>query len=221
MAVKNSPPSQNPANGDSLTGLFKLVLEKFLQGVDDMLPAQVISFDRTQNRAMVKPLVMMVDTLGARVPRASVSSVPVMQLGGGNFMLNFNLVPGDLGWIKANDRDISLFLQGNYQDAPPNTRRKHSFEDAVFIPNIMGGYTIDSEDTDNMVLQNLDGTVRIALWSNKVKITAPTVEIDTLNLNCSGSINVTGDVIAGTVSLKNHTHPGVMTGPGNTGAPNA
>jgi phage baseplate assembly protein V len=35
----------------------------------------------------------------------------------------------------------------------------------------------------------------------------------------SGNIEVTGDVKAGTVSLKTHIHPGVQTGSGSTGTP--
>jgi hypothetical protein len=34
----------------------------------------------------------------------------------------------------------------------------------------------------------------------------------------TGDISTTGDVTAGTISLKNHTHP-VTTAPGTTGAP--
>jgi hypothetical protein len=37
----------------------------------------------------------------------------------------------------------------------------------------------------------------------------------------SGDLKTTGDVVAGSVSLKSHTHKGVQTGNGNTGSPNA
>lgn len=44
----------------------------------------------------------------------------------------------------------------------------------------------------------------------------------TLTVNVQGTINVTatgGDVVVSGISLKNHTHSGVQTGGGNTGAP--
>lgn len=39
------------------------------------------------------------------------------------------------------------------------------------------------------------------------------------NLHVIGNITATGDIIAGTVSLKNHVHSGVTPGGGNTGVP--
>ncbi|GMB00442.1 phage baseplate assembly protein V [Pelosinus sp. IPA-1] len=41
-----------------------------------------------------------------------------------------------------------------------------------------------------------------------------------VNITAAGNVNVTGDVIAGGVSLKNHTHGGVVSGGGSTGKPN-
>lgn len=168
----NAPPSRDPANDDSILGMLRNVLDKFLLGVDDMLPAQVVAFDRSANRVQVQPLVMLLTTSGQNVQRAQVASVPVMQLGAGGFVLNFNLKPGDFGYIKANDRDISLVMQGGTM-AGPNTLRKHSFEDGVFIPVVDRQFVIDPEDADNPVFQSADGVVNLALWSEFVKVRAP------------------------------------------------
>src|ERR1700712_4678497 len=102
----SSPPSHNPADDDSMAGMLRLVLTKFLQNTDDMLPARVIAYDRTANRASVQPLIAMVTTDNVQVNRSQLASVPVLQLGGGDCMLSFPLKSGDLGWIKASDRDI-------------------------------------------------------------------------------------------------------------------
>lgn len=243
MNAPYSPPSRNPADDGTMIGMLKLVLTKFLQNVDDMLPATVIAYDRTSNRASVQPLIAIVTTGNDQVTRAPIASLPVLQIGGGNALLSFHLNPGDLGWIKANDRDISIFKQV-YTNSPPNTQRKHSFEDALFIPDIMRGYTINSEDEGNAVLQTKDGTQRVSIWPDRVKVTssnlvivqapqitldAATVEItgiiSVLNVNSetvpctiNGQINATGDIIADTISLQNHIHP-VTSAPGDTGAP--
>lgn len=177
MTAQNAPPSRNPTNNYSAIGAFAVALEKFLQNVDDMLPAKVVAYNRMTNRAQVQPLVSQVTELNDTVPRAQVASVPVMQFGGGGFVLSFPLKPGDLGWIKSNDRDISFFkkLLGF---CTPNTARKHSFEDGVFISDtMMKAVIIAAEDTDNAVLQNLAGTVRIALWPNQLKITTPCMAV--------------------------------------------
>lgn len=237
MTDNFSPPSMNLADLADPIGIVRLILTKFLQGVDDMLPAQVISYNRTTNLAQVQPLIVMVTTDNIQVQRGQIASVPVQIPGGGDFILSFPIKAGDLGWIKANDRDISLFKQF-HESSPPNTQRKHSFEDALFIPdNMMQGVTINSEDANNLVIQSLDGTVRVALWSDRVKITAPQIILDSPLTTCTGefiagtnpaytqtatfngNIITTGDVIADSISLVTHVHGGVQTGSGDTGAP--
>lgn len=234
MSKKNTP-SIDPANDGDFLGTMRHILGKELQNINGMLPAKVISFNRAKNRATVQPLVMLLTTSNTTVPRASIASVPVYQIGGGGFMLNFNLKAGDLGWIKACDRDISLFLQ-SYNISAPNTLRKFNFSDAVFFPDVMRGYTINEEDAENAVLQNLDGSVRISLWQNKVKITSPFVEIDAPNVTMSGKLDVTGDITSlskvtapllvgindvtfNGISGTSHVHSGVQSGASNTGVP--
>lgn len=169
---QNAPPSQNYANYDSLQGVFNTVLRKTLMATDDMLPAQIIAYDRATNRAQVQPLIIAVTTLGERLVRAQIASLPVLQLSAGGVMLSFNLNPGDMGWIKSNDRDISLFKQ-SCESSVPNTKRLHSFEDAIFIPDAMNDYFIAPQDLNNAILQTKDGIVCIALWPTQLKITAP------------------------------------------------
>lgn len=205
-------PSRNQADEGSLAGVLNVVLRKHLQGVDDMLPARVLAYDRATNRVQVQPLIKMVLTNETLVERGQIASLPVLQLGGGGFIMSFPIAAGNLGWIKANDRDISLFKK-TYSDAPPNTNRFHSFSDALFIPDVMTGYTIASEDQGNAVLQNLAGTVKIALFPNKVKITSPNIEI-VGDVSITGAITNNGKNIGST-----HVHSGVQTGISNTGQP--
>lgn len=174
--MTTQPLSSNPALTDYLAGVLDFRLSKFLQGTDDQLPAVVIAYNRTTNRAQVKPLIQMVTTNGTLISRAEVMSVPVYRFGAGGGVLSFNLVQGNLGWIKANDRDISLFKQ-TYAETPPNTKRKHNFSDAMFYPDVMTGVTIAAEDAGNAVFQTIDGVVRVALWPTQAKITAPKTAI--------------------------------------------
>lgn len=216
--AENANPSKDPANDGTPVGMMRTILDKFLQNVDDMLPAIVVAYDRASNRAQVQPLMFVVSTAGERVQRAQVASVPVLQIGGGNFMLNFPLQSGDLGWIKASDRDISLFAQSGKNESP-NTRRKHSFEDGLFIPDIMRGYTIAGEDASNAVLQNKTGTVRVSIWPNKVKITAPTVEINSPETSMTGNLTVVGNATISGIPFNTHRHTGVNAGPNTSGGP--
>lgn len=178
----------DPAYNGTLPAMMKFCLQKFMQGdVSGMLPARVLAYDRTANRVQVEILIMIVSTGGNQYPRPQLASIPVFVFGGGNLMMSFPLKTGDLGWILANDRDISLFLQ-TYENEPPNTARMFSFSDSVFFPDIMREYTINTEDADAAVLSTVDGTIRIAISSTGIKITSPPEAPITL----AGNVVVTG-----------------------------
>tara|TARA_R110000851_G_scaffold100026_5_gene215464 strand:- start:2924 stop:3634 length:711 start_codon:yes stop_codon:yes gene_type:complete len=199
--MNSAPPSRNPANS-SLSGGFREILGKFLRSsIDDMLPAKVIAYDRAKNRATVQPLIAMVDTSGNYIKRNQLANIPVFNIGGGEFLLSFNLKEGDLGHIKASDRDISEFLK-NYKETTPSSKRAHDFNNGIFIPDAMTGWTIAEEDADNAVLQNLDGTVRVSLFPDKIKLTAPAIEVNSPESTFSGNVTIDGNtLIKGAASL--------------------
>lgn len=190
----NPSPSIDPSDVGTLTGTLRLILDKFLQGVDDMLPAQVIAYDRGANMVQVQPLILVVGTDGSTLERAPLASLHVLSLGCGSFVLSLPIAPGDLGWIKANDRDISLFLQ-DLQNHKPNTFRKHSFSDAIFIPDSMKAWTLNPDDEGAAVLQSTDGTVRVSLQPTKLVLTAPTVEVVTPTAKFSADVQIGGGLV--------------------------
>lgn len=204
--LSGNPPDIDPANNGTLAGTMRFAFNKLLQSTDGMLPASVIAYNRTTNRVQVQILIELVTTNGQRVPRPQIASIPVLVLGGGGYMLSFPLNVGDLGWVAANDRDISLFLQ-SYTQSPPNTGRVKSFSDALFIPDVMRGYTVGAGDGANALLQSTDGTVKITLGTGKITISAPVVEIDGFlnsDLNAitpsGGTLTVTGNLhVTGTI----------------------
>jgi len=236
VADQHANPSRDPADDDSMLGLMRQVLDKFLQGVDDCLPARVISYDRAANRATVQPLVKLLTTDNRQLSRAQIASVPVLRLGGGGMVLAFNLKPGDLGWIKANDRDISLVLQALAENAP-NTMRKHSFADALFIPDAMRGVAIAGEDAEHAVLQTIDGSVRVAVWADRVKISSGSISatvgpsaitlangvagmtMTSAGTTFAGPVTIPGGATINGIQFGTHTHSGVQPGGGNTGGP--
>jgi hypothetical protein len=240
MADAHANPSRDPADDGSLLGMARAILDKFLQGVDDMLPARVVTYDRATNRATVVPMVKVLTTDNRQVSRAQIASVPVLQLGAGGVVLSLTLKPGDLGWIKANDRDISIVMQA-YVDNAPNTLRKHSFQDAMFIPDVMHGITTVGEDAENAVLQTLDGNCRVAIWPDRVKLSAGalSVEIGPASIEVIGPVNfhdpvamaqtlavnglstLAGGATIGGIPFDTHKHTGVQTGGGTSGGPTA
>lgn len=199
----------------SLGGAFRAILKKWLQGsVDGMLPATVIAADAKREYATVQPLIMVLGTNGSTTSRAQIAKVPIFNAGAGGFVLSFPIKPGDLGWIIASDRDISLYLQSN-KEAPPNTGRLHTFNDGLFVPDAARQWVLADEDADNAVWQSLDGVTKVALGADKITITHPTL----VEVHCPLVHVIGGDVKADGISLKTHTHSGVTTGSGDTGPP--
>lgn len=201
--MTQAPPSIDPADLDSVNGMLRTVLRKFVMGeMDDALPAQVVAVDsRNSGMVTVRPLIDVLTTDGQRVPRGQVR-VPVLQIGGGGVMLSFPVQAGDLGWIKAADRDTSLFVQ-NGTAVPPNTLRYHSFGDGFFIPHIMREYVIDAADNGSAVLQTTDGTQKIVIGPTGVKIKATNATVEataTVIASTTVNVNTANAVFSGTVT---------------------
>ncbi len=209
--MSNAPPSRDPTNDDSVLGTLKTVLRKHLESVDDCIPCKVIAFnnDREDPRVTVQPMIQILTTNKQRVSRAQVPSVPVHVAGGGGFLLSFPIKPGDMGYLKAQDRDTSLFMQSG-NESQPNTLRLHSFADAVFIPDPMRGYTISEDDQGRAVFQNTAGTAKISLADDSIILQ---VGSEVLELSAAGFTH-NGVNIGST-----HAHGNVENGDDNTDGP--
>jgi hypothetical protein len=240
-----STPSKNPVNESSFAGMFNEVLGKFSQRLECMLPAEIVTYDRATNTATVRPLIALLTTDGLAVSRPRIARVPVLAMGGGGFVLNFPLVPGDKGWIEASDRDISLFMQAEQVESQPNTFRLHSFEDARFIPDIFGKYTLAPTAEGALTIQSLDGSVSVTLSPDTITLTAPNVIVNastkadikapaitvegssTLalkapNITIDGAVNQgSGGFVIGGIPFGSHKHGGVDPGGGTSGGPTA
>lgn len=163
-----NPPSQSPENSSGgLLGFNNLAMQKAMQNLDCCLPAKIIAYDRLTNRATVEPQYKITSTGGSTTQLAQINSIPVLLLGGGGVFISYALKEGDLGWIIANDQDISLFLQ-SYEASPGNTKRMHSFSDAIFIPDLMKDYYLSS--TDKTAIQTKSGTTYITIDEGAIDI---------------------------------------------------
>lgn len=233
-------PSTDASNDGSLPGQLDAAIRSFfLNEFEGMLPAVVESYDDASNRAVIKPLVMIGTTDGAKVSRAKVAGIPVYRYGGGGFFMRFPIQPGDLGWIKASDRDISLIFQRGGQEDWPNTTRLHKFSDAMFFPDTFKGWVIDGSNADKAVWQSLDGNTCISVGAGEIKhrvggseVTVTEASIVSMVGSVSVTVSASGVAISsppGTLTHngKNvgdtHTHIGPPTAPlgpvSNTGVP--
>lgn len=214
MSLPNQKPNSDSANEGSLSGGLNAMLRSFfLNEFEGMLPATVVSYDDATNRAVIKPVVMVGTTDGGKVSRAQVPNIPVFRFGGGGFFMRFPIKPGDLGWLKANDRDISLIFQRGGGEDWPNTERMHKFSDAMFFPDTFKEWVINGANADKAVWQSLDGTVCIALGYDSIKqsVGGVSLEITAAGINMispPGTLRHNGINVGDT-----HQHIGSPTAP--------
>jgi len=222
--MSDNKPNTDAANEGSLHGQLDAALKAFfLNQFEGMLPATVVSYNDQTNRAVIKPLVMMGTTSGAKVSRAQVSGIPVYRFGGGGFFMRFPIKAGDFGWIKANDRDISLVFQRGGLEDWPNTTRMHKFSDAMFFPDTFKQWVISGENEDKAVWQTMDGETCISLGAGEIKHKVGGVSI---SVSASGIslVSPPGTLTQNGINIGDtHTHVGPTTAPPGpvspTGAP--
>lgn len=217
-------PNTDAANDGSLSGQLDAAIRAyFLNKFNDMLPATVVSYDDQSNRAVIRPLVMMGTTDGAKVSRSQVAGIPVYRFGGGGFFMRFPIKPGDLGWLKANDRDISLVLQRGGLEDWPNTTRLNNFSDSMFFPDTFKQWVISGENADKAVWQSMSGEACIAMGESDIKLSIGSVSI-TLSAGGVAIVSPPGTLTHNGINVGDtHAHIGSPTAPlgpvSNTGMP--
>lgn len=185
---------------DLLSGLCSTIMEKTKKDLESSTPCIVTEVYEGRTKVDVRPLIKVMGADESQTSRAIIKGIPIETIGAGGMLISFPVVIGDLGWLQASDRDISLFLQ-SYADSRVPTMRKHSFSDARFIPDIMRNFVIASEDSEAVTIQNRVGTVKIALDNSEVRITAPSIKMNGAQITSGGDV-----VTASGISLDNHSH---------------
>lgn len=216
MSTPGNIPSKNPSDQSSMPGVFGAVHKKQMQAIQGQLPCRVIGVAGT--RVTVQPMISILTTSGQAVERSPVVNVPRLALGSGGFMLYFPVAVGDMGWIMASDRDISLFLQ-NMQIAVPNTARLHSFEDGRFVPDTFA--TGSAMDASACSLQTLNGEAGISITPEEIslKVGALFFTLSASGIATNAPMSVPEGSTIGGVPFGTHGHDGVQTGSGTSGGP--
>lgn len=173
-------------------------------------------------------------TVGLLEP-SIIYGVPVQQLRWGQFTIQAAPKPGDTGYIEVFTNDITSWKrEGGI--AIPWSDRHFVKESCVFVPFIANDTNATEDyvsDENTLVIKSNNATVKITDKEEEgqdpvvdIETTSKTVHINaedgvsvdgnvdiTGDLTVSGTItadgdikSTNGDVVAGTVSLKNHTH---------------
>lgn len=190
----------------------KSVAEKISTFSQNCIPAIVKKYDAKTNIAEVKPAVKILERLPdgeSGFLELPTWSVPVERPGSGGFALVFPIKEGTTGWLYGADRNTQNYLESDLSE-PENAAdlRVNLWEFGHFVPDVIKGFVISEEDSESISIQSMDSNTRVVLSPDgKAKIIAPSeLEIKTPIVSVDGDVFVSGDVMAGTVSLRTHQH---------------
>ncbi|MBO9332872.1 oxidoreductase [Achromobacter xylosoxidans] len=185
----------------------------------------------------VLPLVNQLDGAGNAVPHAVLHNLPYFRLQGGTDAIILDPKIGDIGIAVFASRDISA-VKASKRQANPGSWRSYDMADGLYVGGLLNG-------TPVQYVQFTAGGINVVSPS-KVTITAPQIEgnaeeqfaINSPQIVLNGTVQQGSGSYGGTSTwqgnmntlgtLRNngkdvgstHTHPGVQTGPSNTGTPN-
>lgn len=191
------------------------------QAINGMATATVVEVKAVDGGTVdVLPLVSQIDGKDTGVPHNTIHGMPYFALQAGVSAVLLKPKVGDIGLAVFCHSDISS-VKATKKAALPASRRRYAWADGIYL----GGLPMmNAAPTQFIELDDDEGITIQAAAGRKIKLIGDveiTGNVDhTGNLHSSGTITGDTDVIAAGKSGKTHTHSGVQTGSGNTGAPN-
>ena len=153
--------------------------------------------------------------------------VPLLIYGTESAGLTFGDVTGSECLVHFNDTDIDNWLKTGETYAP-NSLRQHDFNDGFAELRLYDKQAAQNfnYDTQATVLRNGNCTVRLT-DAGVIEISngSAVISMSGENITITGNVTVTGTVVSntdvktGTISLKDHVHGGVRSGPTTTEKP--
>lgn len=164
----------------------------------------------------VLPMVHQVNGAGQATPHGVIHNVPYFRMQGGADAVILDPKVGDIGAAIFASRDISAVKAAKAPNVPGSSRR-FSASDALYIGGFLNGVPTQFIRFSATGIEIVSPT--------QIKLTAPDIQFSgpthtTGAVTGDNTAVFTGNVTGQGTSLHTHTHSGVQTGSGNTGAPN-
>jgi hypothetical protein len=227
---------QHPSDAASDYNVEKFVIDQALAGISTMKMVKVTAVDAGAKTVDVQILTKLIDGSGNVTDQGTVFGIPYITAQWGKSAVKGTPAVDDMGMMVCADRDISA-VKAAKGAAQPGSNRKFSPADGVYICGLMNKdpeQFIEFKDDGGTFTFKGDKVLTVdstAGWNFKGKVTFQ----DDVQLGGSikaagggtydkviqttANISTTGDVVAGTISLKAHRTLGVTIGTGTSGLP--
>lgn len=195
------------------------------------IPAIIQSFNATAQTVTAQPAIQGVTTDKKQnknyVNMPLLVDVPIQFMTAGGYSITCPISVGDECLIVFSSRCIDGWWQSGGVQRPIEARM-HDLSDGFALIGVRSqSRTVAGYDTTKLQIRSDDHNTMIEVdKTGKVNISAPTsmtittpLATFTGNVNVSGTLTATTDVVGGGKSLSSHIHSGVTSGLSNTGAP--
>ena len=208
---------------NNMDGAIVSAIRKYLQQVQTCIPA-IVKEVIDRGHVTVSPAVQQVDSNWRSINWADIT-LPLCTPGGGGLFASWPVTAGDTGWIIAGDLDPSLFFKDTSRPQRQNTFERHKYQFGYFVPNVLGGYNVSTDDDGCVVIGSADGNTKIVIGSDELKIKSDSVIIETTDgasVTIDGKDWMThthsGSSLTTTATVGSSSTPGTISG--NTGGVN-
>ena len=193
--------------------LTDIIADAIGEALSNLHTATIAKVTAVQEKTIsVQPVInRVVDGKSIQLPQFT--KVPPLFMQGGGSYTAHPIAVGDYCLLILTERCFDRWYSGSdFQD--PAEFRMHDYSDGIAIVGInpqAGALTIPS------VIQQTGDTNQDGNYTRQGSLVQIGDMTITGNLHVDGEITCTGDVVAGGISLRNHTHPGDSGG--TTGGP--
>lgn len=183
-------------------------------------PAEVISFNETQNTVHVQPCIMGKLANRDAKPLPELLDVPVSFYGAGGYVITHKPQAGDICVLIVNDRSLSRWKQaGGVID--PGERRRHNLTDSVAFFGLNHFAAAYQDIKSGIDIRTRDGLTSLNLTETQLDFTIGGAPIFTaLAGSVAFSVPITApEATINGIVFTTHEHTGGTEGDGTTGAP--
>jgi len=229
---------QDPLDSAGEFNAQVFVIQQQIAKISTMKIVKVMVVDTAAKTVDVQPMVNQIDGDSNATPHGTIYGIPYVIWQYGKNAVLADPVVGDIGMMSCADRDISS-VKSSKATAPPGSLRTYDAADGVYLGGILNaapeqwvkftntGLELNDKNGNKIVSSAAGWTFTgpvifnqtvdvkgVATLENSLQLGGNVLSV--AGSTYSGSFTTSGDVVAGTISLKLHHHlaPG---GGGNTG----